>query len=119
MSEHARTEMRIWLGFGVSFLVAFLATVLMSQRSAPAETIEVAWILAVSTSYINHAFWHRYLGTAIAGSLGIASSPPFDSAQDRCGLLAMTGYVTSRAQCARINLQVRASGDCFAACGGY
>jgi hypothetical protein len=71
MQDHARTEMRVWIGFVAGSSIAFLITTLFSERMS-ADQIEAAWLAAMSLGYINHAIWHRDTGVIVSSSLGIA-----------------------------------------------
>jgi hypothetical protein len=73
VQDHARTEMRVWIGFAVGSCIAFLATILFSEGMT-AWQIEALWIVVMSAGYINHAIWHREKGVVISGILGIAAA---------------------------------------------
>ena len=73
MQDHARTEMRVWIGFAVGSGIAFLITILFSERMTAGQ-IEALWLAAMSVGYINHAIWHREKGVVVSGILGIAAA---------------------------------------------
>lgn len=73
MQDHARTEMRVWIGFAAGSSIAFLMTILFSERMTAGQ-IEALWLAAMSAGYINHAIWHREKGVIVSGSLGIAAA---------------------------------------------
>ena len=73
MRDHARTEMWVWIGFVVGSSIAFLITILLSERMTAGQ-IEALWLAAMSGGYINHAIWHRDKGVVVSGSLGIAAA---------------------------------------------
>ena len=73
MQDHARTEMQVWIGFAVGSSIAFLITILFSERMTAGQ-IEALWLAAMSGGYINHAIWHREKGVVVSGSLGIAAA---------------------------------------------
>ena len=73
MQEHTRTEMRVWIGFASGSSIAFLITVLFSERMT-ADQIEALWLAAMSVGYINHAIWHHEIGVIVSGSLGMMAA---------------------------------------------
>jgi hypothetical protein len=73
VQDHARTEMRVWIGFAVALSIAFLVTILMPERMTPGQ-IEALWLAAMSVGYINHGIWHREKGVVVSGILGIAAT---------------------------------------------
>jgi hypothetical protein len=73
VQDHARTEMRVWIGFAVGTSIAFLITMLFSERMTAGQ-IEALWLAAMSISYINHGIWHRDTGTVISSSLGVVAA---------------------------------------------
>jgi len=73
VQDHARTEMRVWIGFAVGSTIAFLVTILFSERMTAGQ-IEALWLAVMSAGYINHAIWHREKGVVVSGSLGIAAA---------------------------------------------
>jgi hypothetical protein len=58
MRDHAQVEARVWIGFAVSFSLAFLATILAQDRLT-ADQVWAVWTVALSIGFINHGFWHR------------------------------------------------------------
>jgi hypothetical protein len=73
MQDHARTEMRVWIGFAAGSSIAFLITILFSEWMTE-DQIEALWLAAMSLGYINHAIWHRDTGVIVSSSLGIAAA---------------------------------------------
>ena len=73
MQDHARTEMRVWIGFVVGSGIAFVITTLFADRMSESQ-IEALWLAAMCVGYINHAIWHREKGVVISASLGIAAA---------------------------------------------
>jgi hypothetical protein len=73
VQDHARTEMWVWIGFAVGSSIAFLTTILFSERMTPGQ-IEALWLAAISVGYINHGIWHREKGVVVSGSLGIVAA---------------------------------------------
>ena len=73
MPDHTRTDMRISIGFAVSFFVAFLLTVL-APEGMTGDQIEAIWTVAISAGFINHGIWDRERGLVLGGSLSIAAT---------------------------------------------
>jgi hypothetical protein len=71
--NHTRNDMRISIGFAASFFVAFLATILASERM-PWDQIEAIWTVAISAGFINHGIWDRERGLVLGGFLSIAAT---------------------------------------------
>lgn len=71
--NHTHTEIRVWIGFAVALLIAFLVTILAPSRMT-GEQIETVWIVAISAVFINHGIWDRRERFMILwGSLSIAA----------------------------------------------
>jgi hypothetical protein len=70
VQDHTRTEMRVWIGFVAGSSIAFLITVLFSERMT-ADQIEVLWLAAMAIGYINHSIWHHETGVIVSSSLGL------------------------------------------------
>jgi hypothetical protein len=70
MANHTRTEIRISIGFAASFFVAFLLTLLASDRMTW-DQIEVIWTIAISMGFINHGIWGREKSLVLGGFLSI------------------------------------------------
>jgi hypothetical protein len=58
VQDHARIEVRVWIGFAASFSLAFLTTILAQDRLT-ADQVWAVWTLALSAGFMNHGFWHR------------------------------------------------------------
>jgi len=69
--NQTNTEMRISVGFAVSFFVAFLITLLASEGMTW-DQIETIWIVAISAGFINHGIWDQERGLVVGGFLSIA-----------------------------------------------
>ena len=70
MQDHARVEIRVWIGFAGSFALAFLATIL-AQDSLTADGVWAVWTLALSAGFVNHAVWHGDRIVLLSSALGI------------------------------------------------
>ena len=68
MQQHARVEVRVWTGFGVSFSLAFLVTFLAQDRLT-ADQVWAVWTVALSAGFMNHGFWHRDRIVLLSSSL--------------------------------------------------
>ena len=73
MPNHTRTEMQISIGFAASFFVAFLVTILASERMTW-DQIEAIWTVSMSAGFINHGIWDRERGLVLGGFLGITAT---------------------------------------------
>jgi high-affinity Fe2+/Pb2+ permease len=66
-------EIRVWIGFAVALLIAFLVTIL-APGGMTGEQVETVWIVAISAVFINHGIWDRRERIMILwGSLSIAA----------------------------------------------
>jgi hypothetical protein len=73
VQDHARTEMRVWIGFAIGSSIALLITILFSERMTAGQ-IEALWLAAMSVGYVNHAIWHRETGVVLSSILGITAA---------------------------------------------
>jgi len=58
MQEHARTDLRVWIGFAAGFSLGFLVTILAQDRLS-ADQVWAVWTLALCAGFVNHGIWHR------------------------------------------------------------
>ena len=58
MHDHARVEVRVWIGFAASFSLAFLATILAQDRLT-ADQVWATWTVALSAGFLLHGIWHH------------------------------------------------------------
>jgi hypothetical protein len=70
MQDHARVEVRVWIGFAASFSLAFLATILAQDRLT-ADQVWAVWTLALSAGFMNHGVWHRDRIVLVSSSLSL------------------------------------------------
>jgi hypothetical protein len=70
MQDHARVEARVWIGFGASFSLAFLATILAQDRLT-ADQVWAVWTMALSAGFANHSVWHRDWIVLLSSSLSM------------------------------------------------
>ena len=69
--NHTQTEMRVWVGFAVSFSIAFLVMNL-ALKGFTAAQIWAIWTVAMSAGFINHGIWDRERIMILSGSFSIA-----------------------------------------------
>ena len=70
MQDHARIEVRVWIGFAVSFSLAFLATILAQDRLT-ADQVWSVWTVALSAAFANHGICHRDRIVLLSSALSI------------------------------------------------
>jgi hypothetical protein len=70
VQDHARIEMRVWVGFAASFSLAFLTTILAQDRLT-ADQVWAVWTVALSAGFTNHGFWHRDRIVFASGALSV------------------------------------------------
>jgi hypothetical protein len=70
VQDHARIEVRVWIGFAASFSLAFLATFLAQERLT-ADQVWAVWTVALSAGFVNHGVWHRDRIVLLSSSLSI------------------------------------------------
>jgi len=71
--DRTRTDMRISIGFAVSFFIAFLVTI-SAPEGMTTDQIEAIWTIAISAGFINHGIWELEKGLVIGGFLSIAAT---------------------------------------------
>jgi hypothetical protein len=97
--------LRVWIGFAAGTSLAFLVTLLLSDRMTPSQ-IEATWAVAMAVGYVNHGIWHGDKGVVLSSLLGavvalisLALAPRFTPAGwivFGCGLAATGFYTASR-----------------------
>ena len=107
MQDHARVEVRVWIGFAASFSLAFLATILAQDRLT-ADQVWAIWTVALSTGFLLHGIWHHdrigLLTSALSlllALLALACAPAFFPAGWLilgCGSAVSGVYNRSRSQ---------------------
>jgi hypothetical protein len=70
VQDHARVEVRVWIGFAVSFSLAFLTTIL-AQEGLTDEQVWAVWSVALSAGFVNHGAWHRDRTVLLSSSLSM------------------------------------------------
>jgi hypothetical protein len=58
VSNNTREEMLVWIGFAVSFAVAFFV-IILGQERLMVDQVWAIWTVAMSTGFISHGIWHR------------------------------------------------------------
>jgi hypothetical protein len=57
-SNNTREEMLVWIGFAVSFAIAFFI-IILGQERLMVDQVWAIWTVAMSTGFISHGIWHR------------------------------------------------------------
>jgi hypothetical protein len=70
VQDHARIEVRIWIGFAASFSLAFLIAILAQDRLT-ADQVWAVWSVALAVGFINHGVWHRDRIVILSSSLSV------------------------------------------------
>jgi hypothetical protein len=70
LSDNTREEMFVWLGFAVSFAIAFFITILGQERLM-LDQVWAIWTIAMSTGFVSHGIWNREKLMVIGGVLSI------------------------------------------------
>ena len=70
VSNNAREEILVWVGFAVSFAIAFFIMI-WAQDRLKVDQVWAIWTVAMSTGFISHGFWHREKITILGGSLSV------------------------------------------------
>ena len=71
--DRTTTDMRISIGFAVSFFIAFLVTI-SAPEAMTTDQIEAIWTIAISAGFINHGIWELEKGLVLGGFLSIAAT---------------------------------------------
>jgi hypothetical protein len=58
VSNNTREEMLVWIGFAVSFAIAFFI-IIVGQEKLMVDQVWAIWTAAMSTGFISHGIWHR------------------------------------------------------------
>jgi hypothetical protein len=58
VSNNTREEMLVWIGFAVSFAIAFFI-IIVGQEKLMVDQVWAIWTVAMSTGFISHGIWHR------------------------------------------------------------
>jgi len=58
VSNSTREEILVWIGFAVSFAIAFFIMIL-GQEKLMMDQIWAIWTVAMSTGFTSHGIWHR------------------------------------------------------------
>jgi hypothetical protein len=69
-SNSTREEMLVWLGFAVSFAIAFFTTILGQERLM-VDQVWAIWTVAMSTGFVSHGILHRERIMVFGGFLSI------------------------------------------------
>ena len=70
-ANSTREEMRVWIGFAVSFAVAFFVTI-VGQERLMVDQVWAIWTVAMSTGFMSHGIWHRERFLIFGGFLSAA-----------------------------------------------
>ena len=70
VSSNTREEMLVWMGFAVSFAIAFFV-IILGQEKLMADQVWAIWTVAMSTGFISHGIWHRERIIIFGGFLSI------------------------------------------------
>ena len=70
LSNNTREEMLVWIGFAVSFAIAFFIMI-WGQDRLMVDQVWAIWTVAMSTGFISHGFWHRERILVFGGFLSI------------------------------------------------
>jgi hypothetical protein len=83
VSNNTREEMLVWIGFAVSFAIAFFI-IIIGQEKLMVDQVWAIWTIAMATGFISHGIWHREKIIIFGGCLSIAVTlfslvfmPPF------------------------------------------
>ncbi len=57
ISNNTREEMLVWVGFAVSFSIAFFI-IILGQETLMEDQVWAIWTVAMSTGFISHGIWH-------------------------------------------------------------
>lgn len=83
VSNNTREEMLVWIGFAVSFAIAFFI-IIVGQEKLMVDQVWAIWTIAMATGFISHGIWHREKIIIFGGCLSIAVTlfslvfmPPF------------------------------------------
>ena len=70
MSNNTREEMLVWVGFAVSFAIAFFV-IILGREQLMMDQVWAIWTIAMSTGFISHGIWHRERIMTFGGILSI------------------------------------------------
>ena len=73
MQDDAHIEMRVWIGFAVSFSLALLV-MLLTKEKLTSDQVWSIWTVAISVGFINHGMWHRERIIILSGVLSITAA---------------------------------------------
>jgi hypothetical protein len=83
VSNNTREEMLVWIGFAVSFAIAFFI-IIIGQEKLMVDQVWAIWTIAMATGFISHGIWHREKIIIFGGFFSIAVTlfslvfmPPF------------------------------------------
>jgi hypothetical protein len=71
VSNNTREEMHVWIGFAVSFAIAFFI-IIVGQEKLMVDQVWAIWTIAMSTGFISHGIWHREKIIIFGSCLSIA-----------------------------------------------
>ena len=71
VSSNARREILVWIGFAVSFAIAFFVMI-WGQDRLMVDQVWAIWTIAMSAGFISHGIWHRESITIFGGFLSVA-----------------------------------------------
>ena len=69
-SSNTREEMLVWMGFAVSFAIAFFV-IILGQEKLMEDQVWAIWTVAMSTGFISHGILHRERIIIFGGFLSI------------------------------------------------
>jgi hypothetical protein len=69
-SNHTREEMSVWIGFAVSFAIAFFIMILGQERLM-VDQVWAIWTVAMSAGFISHGIWQHERIIIFGGFLSI------------------------------------------------
>jgi hypothetical protein len=70
VSNNTREEMLVWIGFAVSFAIAFFI-IILGQERLMVDQVWAIWTAAMSAGFISHGIWQRERTIIFGGFLSI------------------------------------------------